>query len=104
MAAICDLSDSTTAGTGDLRIFSDATNYYPTRSRQGFWSNIRSQPSSTRGKTRTVVIRADPPYLPSYWPIDEGVGRSQQSAPVRRLPVRRARQSVWTGRNFRCSK
>jgi len=99
MAAIVPYPGATAATNGVLT-FHDSTDAYASTTGQNDWSDNRSQPSVARREDADDVVRADAPCLPEYWPTDEGVGRSQQSASVYRLPARRARARGWSGRNF----
>lgn len=99
MAAIVPYYPNATATTGNITIY-DSTDSYASTTRQDGWSDNRSQPSPARREDADDVVRANAPCLPEYWTIDEGVGGSQQSAPVYRLPTRRARARGWTGRNY----
>lgn len=97
MAAIVCIGTTSTTG---LVIIHDSTDSYRETARSNAWSDNRCQSSPARCEETNDVIRENSSSLPEYWSIDEGAGRSQKSAPVYRLPTRRARTRGWSRRNY----
>lgn len=83
-------------------IFEDGTNYSETAGHNGRASRcIIDEPPRSQKRVNVSVQIFRPAFGFSYREGNESLRGSQCAAQVHRLPIRRARQRTWTGKNFK---